>query len=78
MPAPYLIGLLPRLSELMTTLWRGKVLSNTVSSMSYQRGLLPLGEADAATNAQLDKHFASMATLLKTKATFAGKTHTVS
>ena len=73
-PAPCLIGLLPRLSELMTTLWRGKVWSSAVSSMSYQRGLLPLGEAEAAVNPQLDKHFSSMTKLLQSRETYAGAT----
>ena len=45
--------------------------------MSYQHMLLPLGVSDAATNAQLDKHFSSMTTLLQTRETFVGKTHTV-
>ena len=75
-PAPCLIGLLPRLSELMTTLWRSKVKSSTVSSMSYQRGMLPIGEADAATNPLLDKHFSSLNNLLQSVGTYAGK-HTL-
>ena len=72
MPASCLTGLLPRLSELMTTLWRSKVLSSTVSSMSYQRGMLPLGEADAALNPKLDKHFSFMTELLQSRENYAG------
>jgi hypothetical protein len=44
--------------------------------MSYQRGLLPLGKADAATNPQLDKHFSSLNNLLQSVGTYAGK-HTI-
>ena len=62
-----------RLSELTTTLWRSKVWSSTVSSMSYQRGMLPLGEADAALNPKLDKHFSTMSELLQSRETYAGE-----
>ena len=43
--------------------------------MSYQRGMLPLGEAEAAANRQLDKHFSSMGKLLQSRDTHAGEAH---
>ena len=43
--------------------------------MSYQRGMLPLGEAEAATNIQLDKHFSSIGKLLQSRETYAGEAH---
>ena len=45
--------------------------------MSYQRGMLPLGEAEAATNRQLDKHFSSIGKLLQSRETYAGAAHSV-
>ena len=45
--------------------------------MSYQQGMLPLGEAEAATNPQLDKHFSSITKLLQTRETYAGEAHSL-
>ena len=36
--------------------------------------MLPLGEADAAANPQLDKQFSSMTKLLQSRETYAGAT----
>jgi len=60
------------LSELTTSLWRSKFWTSTVSSMSYQHGMLPLGESEAATNPQLDKHFSSLTKILQTRESYAG------
>ena len=39
--------------------------------------MLPLGEAEAATNPQLDKHFSSISKLLQSTASYAGETHSL-
>ena len=45
--------------------------------MSYQRGMLPLGGADAALNPKLDKHFSFMTKLLQSRETYAGEARSV-
>ena len=39
--------------------------------------MLPLGEADAALNPQLDKHFSSISELLQSRETYAGETRSL-